>query len=763
MKNKKSILVLLIYMLIGANSFSQTSFYNLNTIQQIEIRFLQPNWDYQMDTAKYGADSYIIAEWVKINGVQFNTVGVKYKGSSSYDSTFKKNPLHIELDHVVSQSYEGIKDIKLSNGYADPSMIREVLSYHILNKYMISPRANFAKVFINDAYMGLYSNTESIGKTFCNNNFGISNQPFFKCSPQSVPSPVNKSNLRYISADSSAYFNLYEIKSASGWNDLVDLCNKVTNQTAVAHQAIDIDKVIWMLAFNIALVNLDSYSGVFAQNYYLYKDASGRFNPIIWDLNMSFGGFPFAGSSNSSMGSLNITEMQNLPPTLHSTDQFWPLIRLVMNNASYRKMFYAHLRSIINENFANGNYLTMASTFQMLIDAAVEQDANKFFTYQQFQNGLTANATLSNYTIPGISTLMTARTSYLQAHASFAAQGPVISNVAPSVTQPMLNATVTMRATVSNATDVFLAYRKLNYGPYIQLRMYDDGLHDDGQANDQVYGVQFIVEVLNTSYYIYAENATAASFFPQRAEKESLFLVATVPAPLPGDVAVNEFLAKNNSQQLNEYGEYADWIELINNTNFPINLYGLYMTDNPNNLTKWAFPQSAIIPANGLLIIWADERADTPGKIHCSFKLSADGESVIISNASGVIIDGFTFGPQTGDVSMGRCPDGTGPFVFLTPPKFNILNCPTALPLQPEKSQPIKVYPVPAIDFVSLSIPQSFEINKFTIVNNIGQMLKTGNYVDEKILVSELKPGVYVILLFDRYGLKHSIRFIKSD
>src|ERR1700752_2584212 len=85
--------------------FSAQNFYDVNTIQKIEITFSQPNWDYQLDTAKTGADSYIMAAGVTINGVAFDSVGVKYKGNSSYNPTYKKNPLHIELDTYKSQSY----------------------------------------------------------------------------------------------------------------------------------------------------------------------------------------------------------------------------------------------------------------------------------------------------------------------------------------------------------------------------------------------------------------------------------------------------------------------------------------------------------------------------------------------------------------------------------------------------------------------------------------------------------------------------------
>ncbi|HET6226782.1 MAG TPA: CotH kinase family protein, partial [Bacteroidia bacterium] len=273
----------LIPFLIGAflmkGTSAQTTLYDQNTIQKIEITFAQSDWDYELDTAKAGFDSYIMAVKLKINGVEFDSVGVKYKGNSSYSEASKKNPLHIELDSYKNQNYQGIKDVKLGNAYADPSLIREVLSYDILKNYMDCPRSNFARVFINGVYRGLYSNDESITKDFCSDHFYSSKNAFFKCNPIGTAGVNKKCNLKYINSDSTAYFNFYEMKSNKGWADFIGLCDTVTNYPASLANVLDVDRAIWMLAFNNAMVNLDSYNGAFVQNYYLYKDNTKRFNP----------------------------------------------------------------------------------------------------------------------------------------------------------------------------------------------------------------------------------------------------------------------------------------------------------------------------------------------------------------------------------------------------------------------------------------------------------------------------------------------------
>lgn len=496
---------------------AQDTFYNLNVIQNIEIFFSQPNWDYRMDTAKYGSDSYTIADSVRINGSTYLTPGVKYKGNSSYDSTYIKNPLHIELNTVVSQNYQGYKDIKLSNGYADPSLIREVLAYSILGNYMDCPRSNFATVYINGEYYGLYSNDESINKKFVNAHFGSNDNTFIKCNPIVTPGPTTKSNLRYLSADSSAYFNYYEIKSNYGWKNLVKLCDTITNYTDAIEKVIDVDRVLWMLAFNNVLVNLDSYSGAFCQNYYLYRDATKRYNPIVWDLNMSFGGFALLGSGNNSLAALSLTNMQQMPLNIHANDAYWPLIKNLMSNAMYKRMYHAHVKTILNEFFSNNQYETTAVQMMQLVEQAVLQDNHKFYSNEQFQNAMTDNILQSGYTIPGIKTLMQARVSYLQSTPELQATQPEIASI---LNQYISTQTASITANVSNATNVYIGYRFNTSQAFTRIAMFDDGQHNDGAAGDGIYGA--IITLLSDymQYYVYAENENAGIFSPQRAEHE---------------------------------------------------------------------------------------------------------------------------------------------------------------------------------------------------------------------------------------------------
>ena len=355
---KKVLLICTVGLLMSSTLIAQ-NFYDLNTIQTIEITFAQSNWDQLLDNEKAGAEGYIMAQSVKINNTTFDSVGVKYKGNSTYQASQVKNPFHIELDTYKSQDYQGYKDIKLSNVAKDPSFLREVLSYQILRQYMHAPQSNYANVYVNGTLIGLYSNSEAVTKTFVDDKFYSKKNAFFKCNPiaGAGPSSTDLPDLVYLGQDSTDYYAGYELKSDNGWQELINLCDTLKNTTAAIEKILDVDRTLWMLAFDNALVNLDSYIGAFTQNYYLYRDNNGRFNPVVWDLNESFGRFAMTGS-----GSLNsTTQKQQMSHLLNETDPNFPLVQKLMSIPMYKRMYLAHFKTILLENFDNGSYQTQGA------------------------------------------------------------------------------------------------------------------------------------------------------------------------------------------------------------------------------------------------------------------------------------------------------------------------------------------------------------------------------------------------------------------
>ncbi len=699
---------LLFVFLILYQATAAQNFYSKDSIQTIEIQFTESEWDYKLDTAKRGSEGVLMAAWIKINGVQLDSVAVKYKGNSSFDSNYKKNPLNIDLDTYKNQDYQGFSSIKLSNCYADPSMIREVLAYNILSNYMDCPRANFAKVYINGNYIGLYSNTESINKKFCAEHFNSSGNTFVKCNPIVKPSTNTKSNLKYISADTSAYQNYYELKSKTGWQELVALTDSISKHPENLDKFMDIDRLIWMLAFNQVLVNLDSYSGVFCQNYYIYQSGSGHYLPIVWDLNMAFGAFPFAGSGNSSMATLSATQMEQMPLGLHSTDVHWPLIKAIQANATWKRMYAAHIKTLTTEFFANNQYQTLATKYAALIDKEVLADSNKFYSYGQFQQGMTGGVNIGTYTVPGISSLMAARNIFLQTTIEFTSQQPTIGAVSFSNSNPRPGDKVTLTATVSNASNgVYVYYRFADFEPFLQTTFYDDGNHADGAAADGVYGGEITMNAYTCEYYLYAENSNAGIFSPARAAHEFYTFGTALKIAKKGEVLLNEFLAQNQNDSTTSAGQHEDWIELANTTSSDLLLDSLYLTDDFATPEKYVFPTNTIIPANGYLLLWADGNTQAGAEIHCGFKLSAAGEQLMLSNEAGIVYDSLSFGEQKVDTSTGRCYKNGWKWEQLSYPTAGRENQCWPLTTPTISQEQIRIFPNPANEVLYIEIPSN--------------------------------------------------------
>ena len=129
--------------------------------------------------------------------------------------------------------------------------------------------------------------------------------------------------------------------------------------------------------------------------------------------------------------------------------------------------------------------------------------------------------------------------------------------------------------------------------------------------------------------------------------------------PCHGEVVISEFMAKNDETLIDGDGNYSDWIELYNMGTNSVDLTGWYLSDDTNDLARWAFP-AAIITAGNHMIIFASGQETTGytdglGYLHTTFKLSASGESVVLTRADATTVaHSFVDYPeQDDDISYG--------------------------------------------------------------------------------------------------------------
>jgi hypothetical protein len=166
-------------------------------------------------------------------------------------------------------------------------------------------------------------------------------------------------------------------------------------------------------------------------------------------------------------------------------------------------------------------------------------------------------------------------------------------------------------------------------------------------------------------------------------KNKSIFFLFTVIAlitlscvkpeePSKSDLLINELLSINKTIVADQNGEYDDWIELYNLSPAALDISGYYLSDNKDEKMKWKFPSGTSVQGKGFLIIWADKDSTQAG-LHANFKLSSQGEEVLLTSPDGVLRDRIRYPAQTLELSWARNPDGTGSFRWQTP-TFNKTN-----------------------------------------------------------------------------------------
>ncbi|MEM7105185.1 MAG: CotH kinase family protein [Bacteroidota bacterium] len=518
MKLKPFFFGMMLILFSTQSSFAQ-DFYDINTIQEIRIEFKDPDWRYTLDSLKISTDGERVKADVIINGIRYNDAGVRYRGSSSYVYAGSKNPFNIKLNHTdKSQIHDGVTTLKLSNNSSDPTYVREVLAYSIARKYVPAPKANFAAVYINGKFEGLYTNIESVGSKFLKKRYGSSDNAFYKCTPYidgSDPSGCLKgvfAALVYQGDGPKCYTGIYEDKNESGYEALISLVKALKDNPSELEAILDVNETLWMHAFNNALVNLSSYSGKFSHNYYIYQDDEGRFHPILWDLNLSFGTF-----KNTGIGfSLNLDQLHTMDPLLHKGNSEKPLISALLQNKRYEKIYLAHLRTILRENFRNQEYLETANKLRDLIAPYIRKDWNTYFEYWQFEESFDQTINEGTEDIPGLAAFMTQRTNFLRKHPSLLYLYPTVELLKDEITINADNSATIKTRVKNRPTSLIIYYRNKGDLKYKSVAAFDDGKHEDGKKKDGVWAAKIPLKQGQTvEYYFMAENKGAIRFEPQ--------------------------------------------------------------------------------------------------------------------------------------------------------------------------------------------------------------------------------------------------------
>jgi len=647
------------------------SLYDAQTLRTLYLRFHHEDWSNQM-SAFYRTDIEVPAELI-VDGKVYSDVGVHFRGTSSYFTVrSEKKSFNIAVDYGEDgQRLYGYKTLNLLNGHVDASFQREVLYNQIARDFMPAMKTNFVKLVINGENWGVYINLQQYNKDFLAEWFGTKGGVRWKIGPGKGGA------LTYAGDDPATYQETYQLKTSNvedPWTDLIALCKMLDETTPDAELIADlpsllnIDQVLWQLAVSNVFMDDDGYIHK-GGDYTLYQDVRGRFHLVPHDNNESFK-FARAGGRGGPGGGWSWGDIKDgmLSPITHENNPERPLIKRLLSNPQWRARYLAHVRTVMDEWLTWEVLEPIIKEYQALIDTEVQQDDKKLYGYQEFATG-----------VPGdLKRFVNLRREYLKNHPELTKPTPRIVSVdIESETAPIANQPVSVKATLDKsvaADSVFLYYSHDRYAVFNQVMMVKKA---------ESYVGQIPAFSASTTVYYYVEaNAVKTHgttvFSPARAEQGAAHYRVGAPVAKESPVVINELMAANTKSLTDPQGQHEDWLELHNLTNDVVNLSGMYLTDKMDNLKKWAFPENTTIPAHGYLLVWLDEDGKAEVGLHANFKLSRNGETVMLVDTDvrgNQVLDTVTFEEQEKDVALGRWPNGRGELkqVQTTPGKENVL------------------------------------------------------------------------------------------
>ncbi len=318
--------------------------------------------------------------WVPVSvfheGIEWYKVGLRFKGNSSlmsaWSSGVMKLPFKLDFDQyedlypqIDNQRFHGFKQLSLSSGFEDQSLMREKVATDICRAAgLAAPRTAFCRIYIDHGtgpiYFGLYTLIEVVDDTLIESSYADDGGNLYK--PEGASVSLAAGNLVL------SQFEKKSNEAEADWSDVTALhtalhaTNRESDPEAwrsVLEASLNTDRFLHWLAVNMVIQNWDTY-GKMTHNFYLYNDPdSGRLDWIPWDNNEALK----EGKQGGAL-SLGLTEVND----------DWPLIRFLMDDPVYRSIYIDRVAETVAGAFETGTMQARYSEVASLIRSAAEDE-----------------------------------------------------------------------------------------------------------------------------------------------------------------------------------------------------------------------------------------------------------------------------------------------------------------------------------------------------------------------------------------------------
>ena len=493
-------------------------------VRELHVNFENDDYHNILTEGFFNTPSMRIPASVTFNGATLDSVGVRYKGNSTFCLPTQQNnvkvPYNLDFNYWISgQNLMDYNKVKLANAWLDPTYCKEYIASRIYRNYLPTPEINLVALHSQGNYTGLYVNTESINKQFLEKHYGEDEGVLFKCDGAGVFCDENGNgteggtpSLAYLGTDSTSYYDSYTIKSDHGWGELMNLISTLEYTPDNIEDVINMDRVMWAMAVNTVTNNLDTYNGYYVHNYYLYQDVEGRFQMIPWDLDNTFGGAILGFSFFTP------NDLYHFDPFFGGWDSsdYRPLIDLIYNTPMYRKQFIAHIKTVMEESMNQDEIAQEISSFQNLASSYASNDSNGLFSMENYTSNVQEAfwSTGFNWGFAGILSTIEERMAFLSSHTEINVPAPILGNLS------IVNGVAQIAA--YDADEIQLRWTTNSIASNFQSTvMVDDGTQGDEFASDGIFSIPMPNnDAADIKFYIRATNSEAMSLSPARAEYE---------------------------------------------------------------------------------------------------------------------------------------------------------------------------------------------------------------------------------------------------
>ncbi|MHB9079204.1 MAG: CotH kinase family protein [Pirellulaceae bacterium] len=224
-------------------------------------------------------------------------VGVRYKGnSSSMPGQQHKRSFLIKFNEFKKgRTFLGLQRVALDNGVQFGSLFSEPLITSVLRDLDIkAARCNFAKLYVNGRYEGVYVNVERIDSVFVQKHFADGGGALYKVDEGGAGANWGPLPQHPAALGGRLAFEPKSKAARSDARDVLELISKVNETpaddfTGVMEETLELDAFMQTMAVMLFAGAFDQLTGWNPHNYCLYREPhSKRWYYLPFDLDVGF-------------------------------------------------------------------------------------------------------------------------------------------------------------------------------------------------------------------------------------------------------------------------------------------------------------------------------------------------------------------------------------------------------------------------------------------------------------------------------------------